>query len=117
MVCDRVAIIHQGKLLAVGTIKELTSGENVRIEAENIKNGTVGKLKELFGEVQVTNTRVTVPSASAEKVNDAIDLIRGAGGTIVSVVPHRRTLEEVFVETVMKAGGTVSPAEMRDSEA
>ena len=31
-----------------------------------------------------------------------IDLVRGAKGQMLSVVPHKRTLEDVFVETVRK---------------
>ena len=39
-----------------------------------------------------------------EMVNDLLDLLRSGGGRILSVVPLKRTLEEIFVETVGVAG-------------
>ncbi len=104
-VCSRISIIHAGKLRVTGRIDELTAGEKVEIQADGISNGVVAKLKELVGAVEENNNIVRIASTDTDKVSDIIDLIRGAKGRIISIEPHRRTLEEVFVETVMKAGG------------
>jgi ABC-2 type transport system ATP-binding protein len=106
MVCSRVSIIHRGKLLKSGPISELTLGEAVEIRAENIKNGVVEKLRAITGQLEQNNDRVRIPSALPEQVNDVIDLVRGAEGRVTAVVPHKRTLEEVFVDTVLKEGGS-----------
>jgi hypothetical protein len=37
-------------------------------------------------------------------VNEVVDLIRNGSGRIVSVIPLKRTLEEIFVETVGVSG-------------
>ncbi len=117
MVCTRVAIIHQGKLLATGKITDLTAGEKVRIEASGPLDSLVEKLKPIGGIVESAGNRLRIPSADPDKVSDIVDMIRGAKGTIVAVMPHRRSLEEVFVDTVMSAGGTVSPSDMKEAEA
>lgn len=105
MVCSRIAIIHRGKLLAMGKISELTAGEKVSIEADGVTNGVVEKIESFAGSVEKNNGRIRIPAADVDKVSAVIDLVRGAKGNVLSIVPHKRTLEEVFVETVMKAGG------------
>ena len=105
MVCSRVAIIHRGKLLNQGKIADLTSGEKVEIRARGALNGTVAKIKEITGTVEQNDGWIRIPSADPDMVTSVIDLVRAANGSIESVVPHKRTLEEVFVETVMKEGG------------
>jgi ABC-2 type transport system ATP-binding protein len=106
LVCSRVSIIHRGKLLALGKISDLTAGEQVEIRAEGVQNGVVAKIESLTGAIEQNDGRIRIPATDADKVTDVIDLVRSAKGTIVSIVPHKRTLEEVFVETVMKEGGS-----------
>jgi len=105
LVCSRVAIIHHGKLLATGKTKDLVSGEKVEIRAESVSAEVLEKLKTLTGSVEHSDGRVRIPSADPSQVTDLIDLVRGAKGIITTVMPHKRSLEEVFVETVMKEGG------------
>jgi ABC-2 type transport system ATP-binding protein len=104
-VCSRVAIIHQGKLRACDKIDSLIAGEKVEVQAEGVSNGVLEKLKEIAGAVETNQSRLRIPSMDTDKVSDVIDLVRGAKGSIVAIVPHKRTLEEVFVDVVMKAGG------------
>ena len=109
LICSRVAIIHRGKLLRQGTIKELVAGDfaEVVVERAGISDGTLGKINEIAPGTESgggNTMRITV--AEVEKINAIIDIVRGGGGNIVSVVPHKRTLEDVFVETVRKEDGT-----------
>ena len=105
MVCSRVAIIHRGKLLAQGKINDLTAGEKVEIRARGSLNGTVAKIREITGTVEENAGWIRIPSADPGMVTSVIDLVRSANGSIEAILPHKRTLEEVFVETVMKEGG------------
>lgn len=105
LICSRVAIIHRGKLLKSGTIRELVSGERTEIVAQggNLVNGTFEKLRALAPDaVKDGANGVRLSSDDREKVAAIIDLVRGAQGELIAVVPHKRTLEEVFVETVRK---------------
>ena len=105
LICSRVAIIHKGKLLTTGTIKDLVSGERTEILAKGpqIVNGLYAKLQALAPDIaQEGGDTLRISSSDTEKVGAVIDLVRGAKGQILSVVPHKRTLEEVFVETVRK---------------
>lgn len=104
LICSRVAIIHNGKLLRTGTIKELTAGDRleVTVEGKNFKNGVVEKLENLAPISFRSGEVLRFEATDSEQVSAIIDTVRGAEGKIVSVVPHKRTLEEVFVETVRK---------------
>jgi ABC-2 type transport system ATP-binding protein len=109
LICSRVAIIHRGKLLRQGTIKELVAGDfaEVVVERAGITDGTLGKIQEIApGTDSGVGSTMRITVAEVEKINAIIDIVRGGGGSIVSVVPHKRTLEDVFVETVRKEDGT-----------
>ena len=47
IICSRVAIIHRGKLLTTGTIKDLTAGERteVTIQGKAVSNGLLNRLQ------------------------------------------------------------------------
>lgn len=105
MICTRVAIIHRGKLLTTGTIKELVEGERteITIRGKELANGLIDRLRPIATSIEpIGNDTLKLSSNDPERVSTLIDLVRGAKGQVVSVMPHRRTLEEVFVETVRK---------------
>jgi ABC-2 type transport system ATP-binding protein len=107
MVCSRVSIIHRGKLLKSGPVSEITAGEAVEIRAENIHNGVADQIRAITGALEVhSNGVVRIPSALPEQVDDVVDLVRSVKGRVTAIVPHKRTLEEVFVDTVLKEGGS-----------
>lgn len=105
LVCSRVAIIHKGKLLASGPLNKLTAGDKVEIRGTGVNDATAARVREFIDTVECLDGRLRVPSADPGQVGSIIDLIRGAKGEVVSVVPHKRTLEEVFVDVVTKEGG------------
>jgi ABC-2 type transport system ATP-binding protein len=108
LICTRVAIIHRGKLLRTGTIKELVSGERteITVRGKQLMNGMLDKLKAIAPDAAPEGPdTLKLSSETEENVTAVIDLVRSAKGHIVSVVPHRRTLEDVFVETVRKEEG------------
>lgn len=105
MVCSRVAIIHHGKLLATDKLSSLTAGDKVEVRAEGVDAEVIGKAREIAGFVEAGDRRLRIPATDADKVGALIDLVRSAKGTVTAVVPHKKTLEEVFVEVVMKEGG------------
>ncbi len=108
LICSRVAIIHRGKLLTEGKISDLVAGDYAEVVAQGKElNSVIGQLKEFAPGSEITGgdtLRVTLPDD--EKINAVIDVVRGAKAKIISVVPHKRTLEDVFVETVRKEDGS-----------
>lgn len=107
LICTRVAIIHNGKLLITGTIKELTAGDvtEITLQGKELRNGVLPKLQAIAPVSEHADDLLHITATETDKVGAIIDLVRGAKGRVVSIVPHKRTLEEVFVETVRKEEG------------
>lgn len=94
-VCDSIGIIHQGRLRAEGTLQDLLSIENqVAIHFR----GPTDELAELKPQPAKAGEQViTVEQAGSDA---ALDRIRQAGGSILTVAPAKRHLEDVLHQLV-----------------
>jgi ABC-2 type transport system ATP-binding protein len=91
LVCDRVAVLHRGKLVRLGrTADLLQSSERTQIAARGIAATAFGGSFAQNGIV-----RFSVPAVEQRL---ALERVWSLGGEIVTVNPVRRSLEEVFLE-------------------
>lgn len=102
MICDRIAILNQGRLVNIGALGNLM---NPRVKYYQISfSGPAGeKLKELtpwtskvFQDGELTHALVD----KEEDKDRLISWILREKGRIYSVVPHRESLEEYFLGQV-----------------
>src|ERR1700724_1464251 len=103
--CDRVAIIHQGELRAVGAVAELTSSVQGKVEV--IWHGTQvpASIKALGAECHVTGD--TVRAILPENQQDAaIDALRRERIRLIAITPLRTSLEAYFVEKLQQSPTT-----------
>ena len=103
LVCDRISIMNYGKLVKMGSVEDLIAENRTEVTASDVSAEVKGRLQEL-GEIAGENGHVTITCADDQVVNSVVDLIRNARGSIVSVIPIKRSLEDVFVETIGMAG-------------
>ncbi len=91
LVCDRVAVLHRGRLARIGRTSDLLqAGEQTKIVVRAIA----------ASQFQGGVARDGVVSFSVP-INDqraALERVWNLGGEVVSVNPVRRTLEEIFLE-------------------
>ncbi len=99
--CDRVAILHQGELRGVGTVDELTSRTQGRVEVVWQGSSAMEAMSRL-AECHVTGETVRATVAEAE-LDRALESLRRAGGRLISVTPVRATLEDFFIERLAEA--------------
>jgi ABC-2 type transport system ATP-binding protein len=104
LVCDRICILNYGKLVKQGRVEDLVAEGRTEVIATQVPAEVAGRVGELVPDVRSDNGRLVITCADEDRVNDVVDLVRNGGGRIVSVVPLKRTLEEIFVETVGVAG-------------
>lgn len=111
MVCDRVAILVGGLVARQGTLAELTA-ETVeyRITFAGDAQPIRGKLDTLGAALD--GGAVVLPGHNIGKVNELIDLLRGAGIVIESVQPHRFSLEDILVQALADHSTASPPAPM-----
>ena len=100
--CDEVAILRKGKLAAFGKLDDLLSGDGGAGTFEvNLRGVSRDVLSpRLNAEFQVENTpagaRVMVRDEGL--ISSVIAAGRDSGGSLVSVAPVRRSLEDLFVD-------------------
>ncbi|HKV38898.1 MAG TPA: ABC transporter ATP-binding protein [Blastocatellia bacterium] len=99
--CDRAAILNGGRLLRCGTIDELTGAAHASIEVVAVKtdNAVLSdsiRSRALDISMNSTPSGATLVVKDESLVDEALRLIRLAGGQLVSVTPRRTSLEEVF---------------------
>lgn len=102
MICDRVAILNRGKIVVQGRINDFLSvPEMVReIEISGL-NAEGGELIKSFGTVISQNSeRILVRVSSDEEIEGVLQIAKEHGGKLVSLVPHKQSLEDLFTEKV-----------------
>jgi ABC-2 type transport system ATP-binding protein len=108
MICDRVAIIHRGKLMKQGDVDDLLAGSEMEIIVDTPPASLLTKLEGLAQRYVEQEGRVLLYQTDEEKIGGIIDAIRAEKGRLISVTPQRRSLESIFLETVRDNG--VTPA-------
>ncbi|MDW8058740.1 MAG: ABC transporter ATP-binding protein [Thermomicrobium sp.] len=103
-VCDRVAFVNRGRVIAIGPLDELLHGELVvEFRLGALPDGTLAALERI---VRVEDVRpgerptLTVRAPDEATIARAVDLLVGAGVPVYGVVPERRSLEDLFVRLV-----------------
>jgi ABC-2 type transport system ATP-binding protein len=100
LVCDRVAILNFGRLVKTGKVTELIEGSRTEIIARGVSDSGIAALRQLSPELVQKDGYVTLVQEDSAIVNQIVDIVRQHEGVVVSVVPQRRRLEDIFVETV-----------------
>jgi len=105
MICDRVAILVRGRLIRQGTIADLTrDSSRYEITVRGGPPGWVEAGRLVPGPEDAT--RFTVAADQPEPLQPVIDRLRAEGRTIVSIVPVRESLEDLFMRAVGAGEGT-----------
>jgi ABC-2 type transport system ATP-binding protein len=100
LLSERVAIVRQGKLVAYGALDELLRPEVRRVEIElgEVRPELHKQLEEAAMQVRQLDEQITLVVVEGdESVPSLLKLALGAGARVLSVTPHRETLEDLFV--------------------
>jgi len=102
-VCDRVAIVDRGRVLADGRLDDLLGAPAVRIRVTDLPPPAKVAL-ERFGRVAAgEDDWLTISGIEPDSVPDAVAAIAGAGGRVHAVDAGRATLEERYMELIGRA--------------
>ena len=99
-VADRVAILARGKLVDVGSLGELV-GDRVLYTEVTLRpppGFDAGRL-EAMAAIRAAGSEINARIEAAADVDRFVAAALEAGASIVSVVPHHETLEEVFLRS------------------
>ncbi len=105
-VCDRVGILDSGRLVREGTVEALTRSANayeVRIE------GSVAivwdQLLAIAPGARKDGDAILFTLPEGRKVDDVIDLLREGGVSVRGFSEQKRSLEDIFIDTVGESRG------------
>ncbi len=99
-ICDRVAIINKGEVVQQGKLEDLLAGGRIEITANGIKPDIADKFRGEDHIVSLSNDRLIIDVPDSHDPNAMLDVIRTSGASIVSVIPRRKRLEDLFLESV-----------------
>jgi ABC-2 type transport system ATP-binding protein len=103
-VCDRVAIVDRGRVLADGRLDDLLGAPGVRIRATGLPSAGLSSL-DRFGRVAAGEDGwLTISGIESAKIPDAVAAIVAAGGRVHAVDPGRATLEDRYMELIGGGG-------------
>jgi len=109
LVCDRVAIVSQGTVRAVGALGDLLSARIVSTEVV-VDSNDPSRLSQPPGGARVRHlhgrTQFELPADS--DVNAFVKNVLATGGRLISVTPRRESLEDLFVRETAASTGSES---------
>jgi ABC-2 type transport system ATP-binding protein len=100
MICDRIGILVKGRLKAVGTVQELagaSSVNSIELVVEDVSEAVLAGMPDLAATVMRRGNQVLIKLDDEERVNSLLDLILKQKGRVVSLTPHKRSLEDLFL--------------------
>jgi len=103
-ICDRVAIIHHGKIRKQGRLDDLLRGGRLEITANGVSDAWAHSLQLPEALISARDGRVIIDMPDNHDSNAVLDAIRNQKGSIVSLIPRRIRLEDLFIETVSDRG-------------
>ena len=97
-VCDRVAVIDHGRVIALGALSELLGGaHSVRLRVTGLPGAGDAALRR-FGDVSYEDGWYTVRGIADDAVPELIAELVRLGGRVYAVEPRHQTLEERFLQ-------------------
>lgn len=106
LICDRVGILVGGHLISVGCLEELlqTKMESIDITASGLDEETVARVEAYALRPLVrSGEKFLISVKDEEATEEVIRVLLQAKAKIVSILPHKESLEEHFMREVRRS--------------
>jgi ABC-2 type transport system ATP-binding protein len=97
MVCDRVAMVDRGRVIATGTLDDLLGGQACRLRLTGLEPRQRQSLAS-FGDLDDDGEWLVVRGLDAGRVPDLVAEVVRLGGRVHAVEPRQQTLEDRFLQ-------------------
>jgi ABC-2 type transport system ATP-binding protein len=104
MICDRVAIVNHGRLVAEGETQSLLSAKILEYEvvASGLSEQTVESARQRATKVIIRDKDTLFVFTEEGDVRELLVKVTQENATLMSLTPRRETLEEYFIREVSK---------------
>ena len=100
LVCDRVAIIDRGKVIATGQLQDLlAAGREIEVEAGDVSPEAVQALERLTQSVELSDGHIRMTVAGRESIPLVAEILVQHGAKIYSLNRHG-SLEDLFIHVI-----------------
>lgn len=107
--CDKIAIMDEGRIIALGTLKELREISDAKdlltIKLADFDNGIISRIRSAIPLIRFDSTMRTL-EADCENISDEISVItnqvQSAGGVIERIYTRGTNLESIFLKLTGK---------------
>ena len=103
VLCDRVAMILKGRLVACGRVTDLLdqgASHQVELVVDRLTPEGLDHLRPLTDKVVMQGDLMLVVLKSQQQVGGALEIIRTAKARLVSLNPQKGSLEDLFIREV-----------------
>jgi ABC-2 type transport system ATP-binding protein len=111
MVCDRVGIVMKGRLVSSGRVDELVRQDHtksVEIVCQQIKTEGNAFIHSLASRVLQQGQQCLIVLPGPDGVDAIAGEIRRQGGRLLSVTPHKASLEDLFFQEAAQADSRIA---------
>ena len=106
--CDRIGIINQGELRGVGSVADLTSQTQGKIEIIFYAQVIPAGLTKLGAEARISGAMVNAVLPE-EHQDAALEVLRTERLKLISLTPVRNSLEEYYIQKTRPSEGATEP--------
>lgn len=96
-VCDRVAVVDKGRVIATGTLTDLLRSDSVRVRTTGLGDGARASLARSGWTIDRDGDELLVRGIPRDRVPELVDALVASGARVYSVEPTRESLEERFL--------------------
>ncbi|MHB8621592.1 MAG: ABC transporter ATP-binding protein [Chloroflexota bacterium] len=115
LVCDRVAFVHQGRVVRAGRVEDLlAAGHEVEIRADGLTPAVLASLQRRWRVVEQAGQRLVLAVPSAADVPEVVRCLVAQGADLLELKQRRTNLEDLFMELV--EGGTDGGLDIRPAD-
>lgn len=106
MICDRVGILVNGELRAIGKVEDLvdTKLTSAEIAFSGLEEVSKEKIRCFCSQMVDHSDRTLAILNGRESVDMAVKIITEGRGSLISLTPIRETLEDIFLKEVIHQG-------------
>ena len=103
-VCDRVAIINQGRILKVGAPSDLFDKKKVlEVRVDHVSKELLKRLHAVALDIQHEEdnpNNLLIEIARDEQAADIADIVHACGARLYTLAPRHLSLEQIFFQTI-----------------
>jgi ABC-2 type transport system ATP-binding protein len=100
-VCDRVAIVDKGRVLAAGRLDELLGEPAVRIRVTELPPSAAAALSD-FGPIRIDGDWLSIEPMDPDRIPDVVQALVGHGARVHEVESGRGSLEDRFLRLIAR---------------